>query len=139
MRRMTTALPRGFVVKLNHRVRVKDGGSVLVGGAPTRVVYLADAARKMLVNRTLLVSDRQTAAPADRLLEMGMADPVIGELPDLDAAELTFVVLVRDRPVALDSGQSVQAKPGTSGQCHRRRTGARVNYPDLHRPANCRR
>ena len=99
---MTTGLPSGFVVKLNHRVRVKDGGSVLIGGAPTRVVYLADSARKMLVNRTLRVSDRQTEELVDRLLDLGMADPIIGELPDLVEAAITFVVPVRDRPVALD-------------------------------------
>ncbi len=93
-------LPVGFAVRLNHRVRVMDGGRVLVGGAPTRVVTLASPARDLLEDRRMTVTDPTTAALADRLLELGMADPIVAELAPFDA-EVTFVVPVRDRPAML--------------------------------------
>jgi mycofactocin system glycosyltransferase len=99
---VSTELPVGFVVRLNRHVREYGGGRTLVGGSPTRVVRLADAARPMLRSGTLRVSDRATAALADRLLELGMADPVVAELASVDRADLTFVVPVRDRPRELD-------------------------------------
>jgi mycofactocin system glycosyltransferase len=91
----------GFVVRLRRDVKVRDGGRTLVGGAPTRVVTLSAAARGLLSGRTIRVGDRASAVLADRLLESGIADPVAAELPDLDAAQVTFVVPVRDRPAAL--------------------------------------
>ncbi|MCC5575206.1 mycofactocin biosynthesis glycosyltransferase MftF [Microtetraspora sp. AC03309] len=99
---MTTPLPEGFVVRLNRNVRVRDGGRTLVGGAPTRMVTLSPTARRLLADRTIRVRDRISAVLADRLLETGMADPVVAELPGLDASQVTFVVPVRDRPAALD-------------------------------------
>ncbi|GAB1818646.1 mycofactocin biosynthesis glycosyltransferase MftF [Herbidospora sp. RD11066] len=99
---MTTApLPDGFAIRLNRRVRVRDGGRTLVGGAPTRVIHLTDKARGVLTGRTLRVRDRVSALLADRLLETGMADPIAAELPDLDLGRVTVVVPVRDRPDAL--------------------------------------
>src|SRR5450830_1545519 len=56
----------------------------------------------MIVNRVILVSDAGTRALADRLLEAGMADPLLASLPDDDAAVVTFVVPVFGRPAALD-------------------------------------
>ncbi len=95
-------LPRGFSVRLNHRVRVKDDGRVLVGGAPTRVVYLSEVARRLLVGGILRVTDDTTERLADRLLENGMADPVLAALPAAADASVTVVVPARDRPAALD-------------------------------------
>jgi len=97
-----TYLPDGFAVSLNRRVRVTDGGRALIGGAPTRVLYLTDAASRMVVNRMIRVADAGTRALADRLLEAGMADPLLASLPDVDDAVVTFVVPVFGRPAALD-------------------------------------
>ncbi|MBO4271228.1 mycofactocin biosynthesis glycosyltransferase MftF [Microbispora triticiradicis] len=95
-------LPDGFTVRLNRRVRVRDGGRTLVGGAPTRVMYLTPAAADLFDGRGLRVRDRVSALLADRLLEAGLADPVVGDLPGLDPSQVTVVVPVRDRPAALD-------------------------------------
>lgn len=95
-------LPVGFAVRLNRHVRVRDGGRTLVGGAPTRVLYLTERARALIVDRTVRVSGRATAALADRLLDTGMADPVVAELPDLDLSQVTVVIPIRDRPEPLD-------------------------------------
>ncbi|MDR6559781.1 mycofactocin system glycosyltransferase [Arthrobacter pascens] len=56
----------------------------------------------MIVNRTVSVTDAGTGLLADRLLEAGMADPVLTSLPDLDLSTVTVVVPVYGRPLALD-------------------------------------
>jgi mycofactocin system glycosyltransferase len=91
-------LPDGFVVRLGRRVRVKESGRVLVGGAPTRVLFLKERAAAMLAGRLLRVTDATTAALADRLLETGIADPVVRLLPETDPARISYVIPVRDRP-----------------------------------------
>lgn len=93
-------VPIGFVVRLNRHARVLDAGRALLGGAPTRVVYLTRLAQSLLTDRTIRVRDAAGAVLADRLLELGMADPVIDELAPVDAA-WTVVVPVRDRPEEL--------------------------------------
>lgn len=95
-------LPDGFAVSLNPLVRVSDGGRALIGGAPTRVLYLKEAALRMMADGVVTVSDPGTRTLADRLLEAGMADPVLASLPDADEAAVTFVVPVFGRPAALD-------------------------------------
>ncbi len=94
-------LPVGSFVRLNRRVRVKDGGRALIGGAPTRVLYLSAAAARMFEGRELRIRDRPTATLADRLLEAGIVDPVESSLPPGDLADVTYVIPVRDRPAAL--------------------------------------
>jgi mycofactocin system glycosyltransferase len=95
-------LPDGFIVALNRRVRITDGGRSLIGGSPTRVLYLTDAARAMIVDRQIRVSNAGSRSFVDRLLEAGMADPVLWSLPAVDESLVTFVVPVFGRPVALD-------------------------------------
>lgn len=95
-------LPDGFTVRLNRRVRVRDAGRSLIGGAPTRVLYLTDAATRMFAGRTLRVTDTATRTLVGRMLEAGMADPVLDSLPEADDAAVTFVVPVFGRPQALD-------------------------------------
>lgn len=99
---MNARLPAGFVVALGHRTRVRDSGRTLIGGSPTRVLYLSARARQMLVDGRLTVTDAATAALADRLLETGIADPVVSELPELERATVSYVIPVKDRPTALD-------------------------------------
>jgi mycofactocin system glycosyltransferase len=95
-------LVTGTTVKLNRRVRISGGGRELIGGSPTRVLYLSEAASRMIVNRTVSVTDAGSGLLADRLLDAGMADPVLTSLPDLDLSTVTVVVPVYGRPVALD-------------------------------------
>lgn len=97
-------LPDGFTVRLGNQVRLKDEGSVLIGGTPTRVVYLSAFAKTMIVQRTVRVRDKESAALADRLLDMGLADPILDSLSELTAlteSDVTVVVPVRDRPAEL--------------------------------------
>ena len=96
-----SALPVGFAVRLGRRTRVTDDGRAVIGGSPTRVMYLTNRARQMMTNRTVTVTDAGTRILADRLLEGGMADPVLSSLPDGDASDVTFVVPVFGRPEAL--------------------------------------
>ncbi|GGD70087.1 mycofactocin biosynthesis glycosyltransferase MftF [Microbacterium murale] len=99
---MTLPLPIGFVVALNHRTKVRDGGRTLVGGSPTRLLHLSPAARAMLIDGRVRVADHASATFADRLLETGIGDPVADELPGLNPQLITWVIPVRDRPAGLD-------------------------------------
>lgn len=99
---MSTPLPLGFVVQLNQRTRIKDGGLALIGGSPTRVLYMKPAAVELIVNGRVTVTDEVSAYLADRLLETGIADPVVEALADILPSGVTYVVPVRDRPKALD-------------------------------------
>lgn len=102
--RREAPLPTGFRIELDRHTRVLDGGRALLGGAPvTRLLRLSARGRGMLApDRTLLVGDATTAALADRLLELGLAHPVVTDLPLPEGADLTYVVPVRDRPGQLD-------------------------------------
>ncbi|MFE9098889.1 mycofactocin biosynthesis glycosyltransferase MftF [Streptomyces sp. NPDC007264] len=94
-------LPHGFTIALAHDTRVLDGGRALLGGHPTRLLRLAPRARGLLSGRTLRVQDAAGAVLADRLLDNGMAHPVVHRLPAPEgrtAFDCTYVVPVRDRP-----------------------------------------
>jgi mycofactocin system glycosyltransferase len=56
----------------------------------------------MILDRTTTVSSSGTRLLVDRLLEAGMADPVLEHLPEIDEKALTIVVPVFGRPSALD-------------------------------------
>ncbi|MGD6756918.1 mycofactocin biosynthesis glycosyltransferase MftF [Streptomyces sp. BH105] len=105
-------LPHGFVVALDRRTRVLDGGRALLGGTPTRLLRLTPRARALLTGRTLYVRDRAGAVLADRLLATGLAHPLATELPrnglktpnapNSLSGTVTYVIPVRDRPDQLD-------------------------------------
>ncbi|MFE6822223.1 mycofactocin biosynthesis glycosyltransferase MftF [Streptomyces sp. NPDC057690] len=100
---MTPPLPHGFAVALDARTRVIDGGRALLGGAPaTRLLRLTPRARALLDERTLRVRDGASAVLADRLLDLGLAHPLVAELPPHPDPRCTYVVPVRDRPRQLD-------------------------------------
>lgn len=94
---MTGGLPDGFAVRLGRRVRVLDGGRVLLGGFPTTALSLAPRAATCLQQGRLTVTDTATGALAARLLDLGMAEPVLELLPPC-REPITVVVPVRDRP-----------------------------------------
>ncbi|WP_081238354.1 mycofactocin biosynthesis glycosyltransferase MftF [Streptomyces viridosporus] len=97
-------LPHGFEVTLDRSTRVLDGGRVLLGGSPVRLVRLGARARPLLSGRTVRVRDAAGAVLADRLLETGLAHPAVHALPPHagpDGGEepsCTYVIPVRDRP-----------------------------------------
>jgi len=95
-------LPHGFTVTLDRHTRIVDGAQVLLGGSPTRLLRLTPHARLLLSGRNVHVTDRASALLAERLLDIGMAHPVVASLPELPATRHTFVVPVRDRPRELD-------------------------------------
>ena len=97
-----SALPSGFTVELGRLVAVRDNGRSLVGGAPTRAIYLTPAAAAMFDGRRLIVTGPDSAGLADRLLEIGMADPVLDTLAPGDESEVTFVIPTFGRATALD-------------------------------------
>ena len=94
-------LPLGYTVELNRTVTVRDDGRSLVGGSPTRAIYLAPAAAARFDGRRLTVADKTSGTLADRLLEIGMADPVLASLPEADATDVTFVIPTYGRPESL--------------------------------------
>jgi len=96
--RSSATLPLGFEVELDRETRILDGGRTLLGGSPIRLLRLGERARPLLAGRTLKVRDRSGAVLADRLLETGMAHPVVRSLPTPSDPRYTFVVPVRDRP-----------------------------------------
>jgi mycofactocin system glycosyltransferase len=92
-------LPDGTAVRLDPRVRRRDGGTTLLGGSPLRLVRLQPRARDLLRGDRLVVRDATTATLAARLLDAGLAHPEPDGAP---AGQLTVVVPVKDRPAELD-------------------------------------
>ncbi|GEP28797.1 mycofactocin system glycosyltransferase [Cryobacterium levicorallinum] len=95
-------LPPGFTVELNRTVTVRDQGRSLVGGSPTRAIYLSRAAVRMFAGRRLAVDRAGSGALVDKLLEIGMADPVLDTLPAADESDVTYVIPTYGRPQSLD-------------------------------------
>lgn len=91
------SLPLGFQVALAPSVRLYDDGRTLVGSS--QVVRLSHGAARE-VRHGICVRDARTALLADRLLELGLADPYVDSLPALDR-QVTYVVPVLDRAAAL--------------------------------------
>ncbi|WP_051581028.1 mycofactocin biosynthesis glycosyltransferase MftF [Pseudonocardia acaciae] len=129
-------LPDGFAVALDGRARVLSGGAVVLGGSPMRLLRLAPAARRLLAGRReLTVRDPTSAALARRLLDAGVAHPVVSGLGGPSEADVTVVVPVRDRPdglrrllaaldetapglaevIVVDDGSASDARPVDSG------------------------
>ena len=107
-------LPDGFAVRLDPRVRRRDGGSTLLGGSPLRLLRLAPRARELLTGERLVVRDATTASLAARLLDAGLAHPDLA--PATETADVTVVVPVKDRPVELARLlDALRADPGTAG------------------------
>jgi hypothetical protein len=95
-------LPYGFTVLLDRHTQVVDGGQGLLGGFPTRLLRLTAGARPILSGRELRVTSPASGLLAERLLDAGMANPVVSSVPEPPDAAYAFVVPVRDRPRELD-------------------------------------
>lgn len=88
-------LPDGFVAELDDRVRVLDGGTVLLGGSPPAILRLSQPARELLRGGRVTVTGAVSAALARRLLDAGVALPQPAAHP---VAPVTVVIPVRDNP-----------------------------------------
>lgn len=99
---VSLGLPDGAVIRLNRYTRIWDGGRVLVGGSPTRVLRLKPAAARLLRRRALTVTDEPTRVLAERLMATGLGDPVASSLPPVALGSLTVVIPVKDRLEPLD-------------------------------------
>ena len=95
-------LPDGFIIRLASNVRVRDGGRTLIGGAPLRVTYLSQEARKLFPGETLTVDSPASRLLAENLLASGIAEPVVRQLDDIELSNITCVIPVRDRAKSLD-------------------------------------
>ncbi|MGY1502425.1 mycofactocin biosynthesis glycosyltransferase MftF [Streptomyces sp. QTS52] len=112
---MTLPVGVGVVVAFDRHTRVVDGGRALVGGFPTRLLRLTPRARGLVVGRTVPVRDAASALLADRLLDRGMAHPVVDSLPLPPDPRYTVVIPVRDRPRQLDRLLNSIGTGGTGG------------------------
>ncbi|MEJ2861270.1 glycosyltransferase [Actinomycetospora flava] len=90
---------------LDRRVLRVDGGRTLVGGSPPRVLHLSPAAHRRLAGPSgtpadarLTVTDATSAALARLLTDAGVAHPEPAHPDAPDAAHVSVVVPVRDRP-----------------------------------------
>jgi mycofactocin glycosyltransferase len=97
-----TAVPRGTRIELDRRARLLDGGSVLLGGAPPRMLHLAPAARALLGGGAFTVVGATSATLARRLLDVGIAHPVdVAPAAAPGRADVTVVIPVKDRVAGL--------------------------------------
>jgi len=82
---------------------VRDAGAMLLGASGS-VLFLSDAARKVVARLPVVLSGEDTEARVAReLLDRGLAEPWWPDPPPADDAvtDVTVVVPVQDRPVAL--------------------------------------
>lgn len=84
-------------VRLARRTRVTDGGRVLRGGTPMRVMRLSAAGRQVLAGRTVRTDSPTGRALAGRLLAIDAAYPVMPAQPVPRLSELTVVIPVFGR------------------------------------------
>lgn len=91
-------MPAGFGLEADRDLRVVDHGRVLVGGTPLRILRLtpAGAARVREWLRGQPVGADPAAMLARRLVEIGMAHPVVPPRPTASVADVTVVVPVHD-------------------------------------------
>jgi len=99
--RSSSPFPVGFAVQADRRTRLSDGGRVVDGGSPWRMMRLSRRGAE-IVARLLggaAVGDTTEGVLARRLVEAGLAHP----LPRATSSpSMTVVVPVRDRAGELD-------------------------------------
>jgi mycofactocin system glycosyltransferase len=96
-------LPAGTRLVLDDSVRRLDGGTLLAGGFPGRLLRLSAGGSEALA--TLLAGAAATGAQrrlGRRLVEAGMAHPMAAPDPGAVEGRVTVVVPVRDRSAMLD-------------------------------------
>jgi len=100
-----TSRPTGattdLTVRLGDDVWRYDGDTVLVGGAPVRVMKLTRAAAARIDGDRVRPTDAVSGRLALRLLDAGLAHPHPDDLPPADLADLTVVIPVHGRSASL--------------------------------------
>ncbi|WP_081770407.1 mycofactocin biosynthesis glycosyltransferase MftF [Brevibacterium sp. VCM10] len=91
-----------IVVRLHSRTRCLQDGEVLIGGTPLRVMRLTPEGRRSLNDREVCLKDDRARRIGERLVDTGLASPVVRTLPEVSLSELTVVVPIRDRPTHLE-------------------------------------
>lgn len=95
--------PDGFTVRIRDDVR--RVGDLLLGGSPLRAVRLGPAALPHLDGVTVRATDPASEQLVSRLVDGNLADPDLDDPAldgwEVDPAELTVVIPVRDRPEQL--------------------------------------
>jgi mycofactocin system glycosyltransferase len=96
-------LPAGFGVALDPRLRRLEGGRVLIGGSPPRLLRLSESGARAvdrLAAGAAVAAGGGTARLARHLVDAGMAHPRPPRRPG-GGAGVAVVIPVRDRPVGL--------------------------------------
>jgi mycofactocin glycosyltransferase len=107
-------LPDGMRIALDRQALVVDGGTVLFGGAPPRMLRLSSDAAAILQGGTVEVRDPTSAALARKLLDAGIAHPEFAPAAAVPpASDVTVVVPVKDRVDGL--ARLLAALPGDLG------------------------
>jgi mycofactocin system glycosyltransferase len=97
-------LPAGFGITLDPGLRRLEGGRVLIGGSPLRLVRLSDAGCRTLdrlAAGATVPGPGAAARLARHLVAAGMAHPRPPRRPRGATADVAVVIPVRDRPVGL--------------------------------------
>ncbi|HUO47975.1 MAG TPA: mycofactocin biosynthesis glycosyltransferase MftF [Acidimicrobiales bacterium] len=97
-------LPGGWTIELDPGARRTDGGTVLVGGNPLRVLRLSEAGARWLdgvARGDALSSAASSRRLAQRLVDAGLARPVPPGARGEVGADLAVVIPVRDDPAGL--------------------------------------
>jgi mycofactocin system glycosyltransferase len=103
-RRGSIPLPGSFQLRVDPSTRRVDGGAVLLGGSPLRLLRLSPRAQALLEqwNHGAPVGDGPAARLlARRLVSSGTFVP-IPDRPDLGLEDVTVVIPVKDRPACLE-------------------------------------
>ncbi|GAB08098.1 mycofactocin system glycosyltransferase [Gordonia amarae] len=96
-----TDLPDGFQVQVDLRCAHRGDLRYLVGGSPTRMLRLSDAALGMMsADGRIAVCDKATRTLCRRLLDAGIAHPRPMFGPSTD--QVTIVVPVRDNQAGIN-------------------------------------
>ena len=110
-------LPADWRVAFDSGVRRIDGGAVLIGGAPLRILRLTDAGQR-LVDRLEAGEPVPQSDGAQRLvrrlLDAGMAHPRPGATELRESTDVTIVIPTRDTNVAATTGAVVIVDDGSN-------------------------
>jgi mycofactocin glycosyltransferase len=93
-------VPAGFRLRPDPGARTLADGTVVTGGYPTRVLRLSPAGARHVAgwwSGTPVSGNSKARALARRLLDTGIAHPVLDGLPSAGLPEVTVVIPVRDR------------------------------------------
>ena len=97
-------VPAGFRLRPDPGTRTLAGGTVITGGYPTRVLRLSPAGARHVTgwwSGMPVPGNPRARALARRLLDTGIAHPVVDGLPVAGQPEVTVVIPVRDRHAEL--------------------------------------